>query len=257
MTLDMTDRVARTTVAFGSRVVMRRRTLPNGRAVVGALLVVVAGVGSFAVATRPGDTTAASYVVLVRPVGPGQRITAADLTMRTMTLDPAVADNAFSDPARVAGAVALAPLGAGQLLQRAEVATASSVDGTALPPAHELTIPVPSDRMPTGLRRGEAVAVLATYAGSGDARTIVTVQRALVLAVSEAGGSLTARGATRVTLALTQPEDVVETAHAAQVAELTLVRATLAAADLPATFTVDDVRPKGTAGTVTATRAGS
>ena len=224
----------------------------------GAVLLTAAGVGTFAVATDRTDAASTGYVVVTRAVQPGGRIRAEDLAVRPMSLDPAVAQNAFTDPGRLTGAVALAPLGSGQLLQRAEVAAATTVDGAALPPGHELTIPVPADRMPAGIRRGEVVAVLATYGSGSDARTVVTVQHATVLQLGEPGESLATRGSARLTLALTEPDDVVETAHAAQVAELTVVRATLAGDDLPPTFTDTQAKAKGSTGNTTAaTKAGS
>ena len=232
------------------KVLHRRRGLPNGRAVLGAVLLTVAGVGTFAAASNRADSSTVGYVIVTRPVAPGARITADDLAERAMSLDPVVAENAFTDRERLTGAVALAPLGAGQLVQRAEVSTASTIDGKPAAPAHELTIPVPTDRMPTGLRRGERVAVLATYGSGADARTVVTVQQALVLAVGEAGDTLAARGSARLTVALENPVDVVETAHAAQVAELTIVRTTLADSELPTTFTAE---PAATTKTATST----
>jgi SAF domain len=218
------------------RVLGKRRALPNGRAVLGALLISVAGFGSFALAAGGNEATPPHYVVLARPVAAGTRLLAEDLALRPIDLDPSTAEHAFGDPARLIGAVPLGPLGSGQLLQRAEVALATSVDGTTLPPGHELTIAVHADRLPPGLRRGERVAVLATTGTGTDARTEVTVQRAMVLHVGEPGDTLATRGATRLTLALAVPTDVIETAHAAQVAEITLVRMTLADRDLPATF---------------------
>ena len=231
------------TAVRGDRIVRPRPALRNGRAVAGALLIAVAGLGAFATAHRAGAAPATRWVVVARPVAPGARLTADDLTVRAMTLDPAVADNAFADPAPLVGAVTLAPLGTGQLVQRAEVAPATAVGGTVAP-GHELTIPVPADRLPVGLRRGEPVAVLATYGTGTDARTVVTVQRATVLAVGDAGDSLAARGTARLTVALPDPDTVVETAHAAQVAELTIVRATQSDQELPPAFTTESVRAK-------------
>lgn len=234
------------------RFLQRRRGLPNGRAVVGALLLTLAGVGTFAAASHRADSSAVRYVTVARAVAPGARITIADLEVRPLSLDRVVAENAFTNPTRLIGAVALAPLGAGQLVQRAEVATVPTVDGQAIPPGHELTIAVPTDRMPTGLRRGERVAVLATYGSGSAARTVTTVQHALVLAVGDAGDTLAARGSARLTLALQHPDDVVETAHAAQVAGLTVVRTTFAGSDLPATFSVETPSTKSLVGTKSA-----
>ena len=223
------------------RLLARRRGLPNGRAVLGGLLVTVAAVGTFAVASSRDDADRARYVVVARAVAPGARLTAADLALRPLALDADVASQSFTDPAAITGAVALGPLGAGQLLPRAGVALPSA--GAAdLPPSHELTIPVPIDRLPAGVRRGETVAVLATYGSGSEARTVVTVQQARVLAIGDAGDGVATRGTARLTVALADPTDVVETAHAAQVAELTIVRATLADGPLPATFAEPSTR---------------
>jgi len=233
---------ARATTSALGRSLQRRHSLPNGRAVLGALLLLVAGIGSFALAQRQGAATRTSYAVLVRAVAPGARLAAADVELRPMTLDPSVAANAFTDTGRLTGAVALGPLASGDLVQRSEIAPASTVDGSAVAPSHELTIPVPSDRMPAGLRRGETIAVLATYGNSADARTLVTVQHAIVLGISDPGDGLVTRGTTRLTLSLADPNDVVETAHAAHVGELTIVRATLANTDLPSSYSVPSAK---------------
>lgn len=238
-----------------SRSLQRRHSLPNGRAVVGALLLLVAGIGSFALAHRQGAVTRTSYAVLVHAVAPGARLAAGDLELRPMALDPSVAANAYTDTGRLTGAVALGPLAAGDLVQRSEIAPPSTVDGAAVGPSHELTIPVPSDRMPAGLRRGESIAVLATYGNSADARTLVTVQHAIVLGVSDPGDGLASRGTTRLTLSLADPTDVIETAHAAHVAELTIVRATLATSDLPSSYSVPSAKASTGVGGTAATGA--
>jgi len=46
------------------RFVQRRRGLPNGRAVVGALLLTMAGVGTFAAANHRSDPSAIRYVTV-------------------------------------------------------------------------------------------------------------------------------------------------------------------------------------------------
>lgn len=241
--------------AGGERILRRSRALPGGRAVVGALLIAVAGLGAFTMARRADATPDTSWVIVTHAVAPGARLTADDLALRPMRLDPDVAANAYGSLAGLEGAVALAPLGAGQLLARASVAPRTSAGPDGLAPAHELTLPVPVDRMPTGLRRGESVAVLATYGTGNDARTVVTVQRAVVLAVGDPGDGLTTRGTARLTVSLPDPAAVIETAHAAQVAELTVVRATQTDATLPESFATEALRAGAT--TTTSPRSGS
>jgi hypothetical protein len=213
----------------------RRRGLPSGRSVLGAVLVVTAGLGTFATASARHEADRARYVVVTRSVAPGTRLAAGDLTLRPLGLDADTAQQAFRDPAALVGAVALGPLGAGQVLPRSGVALVGDT-GRDLGPANELTIAVPAERLPPGLRRGETVAVLATMGSGADARTTVTVQGARVLGVGETDGTVTGRGSARLTVALADATDVVETAHAAHVAELSIVRTTFAAGALPATY---------------------
>ena len=48
-----------------------RRTLPSGRAVVGALLITMAAVGAFALGRRDDHAALPSYVVVTKAVAPG------------------------------------------------------------------------------------------------------------------------------------------------------------------------------------------
>ena len=202
----------------------RRSGLPGGRAVAGALLVVTASVGTFAVARQHDRAATTDYPVLIRAVDPGEPITDAVVTWRPMSLHDDVATRTFTDPGDLADAVALVPLSAGQLLQRDLVAVGADLDESS--GRRQLSIPVPADRTPTGLRRGEKVAVLATYGSGMDAVTVVTVESATVLAYESDRDAIGASDAARLTLALDDPLALVATAHAAQVAELTVVRTT-------------------------------
>jgi hypothetical protein len=216
--------------------------------VLGAVLVVTAGVGTFATASARREADRARYVVVTRAVAPGTRLSASDLTVRPLGLDADTAQQAFRDPAVLVGAVTLGPLGAGQVLPRAGVAVPGDAGREPAAAANELTIAVPAERLPPGLRRGETVAVLATTGSGADARTTVTVQGARVLAVGETDGTVAGRGSARLTLALPDPADVLETAHAAHVAELSIVRTTFAGTPLPAAYPEIPARATSTAG---------
>jgi hypothetical protein len=120
---------------------------------------------------------------------------------------------------------------AGELLQVGDVAPV----GAAPSPA-QLTIPVPGDRTPPDLRRGERVVLLATY-GSGDSATTVrAVPVATVLRYESERDAIGSSGEGRLTIALDDPAALVAAAHAAQVAELTVVRTTTDGAGIPETF---------------------
>ena len=171
--------------------------------------------------------------MLAADVDAGEVIAASDVVVHDLRLDDTVAAQTFSDSTSVVGSVALGPLSAGQLLQKNSIVEPRMIDGATVAASHELTIPVPAERTPPTLHRGEIISILATT-GSGDrAETAVVVADAIVLAIGEPTGSLSARGVRQLTLALPDPSTVVATAHAAQVADLTIVRATLAAEPLP------------------------
>lgn len=217
------------------RPLQRTRRLPSTRAVVGALLVVGAAAATLALAGRDRGAATSPYVVVTRSVAPGTRLTSDMLGVERFALGGDAAGQAYRDPIGLVGAVALGPLGAGQLVQRAEVAPANTSAGTTLT-GHELTVPVDPDRLPPALKRGERVAVLATYGGGNDASTVVVAQRAVVLAVDEPSTTLGASRAQRLTISLAEPAAVIEIAHASQAAHLTVVRATQTDEKLPASF---------------------
>lgn len=139
---------------------IRRPTLPNGRSMVGAALITLAMVAAFALANTGGDRPTTRYAVATKPIAPGTRLDASMLELRALQLDPDLAQQSFSDLAAVIGAVALGPIGAGQLVAPASVAPATRVNGEVVL-GHEVTIPVAKDRIPSNLRRGERIAVLA------------------------------------------------------------------------------------------------
>ena len=77
------------------------------------------------------------------------------------------------------------------------------------------------------------IMIPASTSGTGDtARTHVVVRAALVTDIdNESGQTIGSTSTVTVTLALTSPDDVLEAAHASQVAAVTLVRATKASGE--------------------------
>lgn len=210
--------------AVAPRAVRSRRGLPGGRAVLGGLLVAVAAVGTFA---AYGDATAGpstSYAVAAADLPVGHRIGPGDLDLRAMDLPDALADRAFTSPDALAGAVTLAPLGEGELVQAGGLLPAGATDA----PAAELSFAVPADRAVNGtLRPGERVDVLATYGTGTAAETHVVVRGALLLGNDDGVEAIGA--STRVlTVALDDADDVLALTHATRAGEVTVVRATTA-----------------------------
>jgi Flp pilus assembly protein CpaB len=204
----------------------RRTPLPSGRAVLGGLLVAVAALGVFAAyagAQQPPRTT---VVVATTSLPAGHRLSPSDLRTVQVDLPAGTASSTYASVDDLVGAVTLAPLDAEELVQRSAVLAA---DADA-PPVHEFSFPLERERAVDGdLRPGERVDLLATYGTGSDAYTVVLARGAVVSAVDDASsGSLTSSGSLVLTLALGSADEVLDVAHASQVASLTVVRATLA-----------------------------
>lgn len=197
---------------------------PNGRAVVGGLLVTVAAVTVFGAYTR-ADAGPGQHAVAVRGALPvGHRLTPDDLVVEPVALPPGTADATFTAVEQVLGAITLAPLEDDELVQRSAVRT----DGAALPAGHEFSFPVDRERAVDGaLKPGETVDLLGTYGSGGEAYTEVLARGSTVIAVQSNGRSgIGGSGGLVLTVALASADEVLDLAHAAQVADLTVVRAT-------------------------------
>lgn len=203
------------------RALRRGLTLPSGRAVVGALLVALAVVGLFAAAGRgePGPTSI--VVVAALPVAPGQVITAEDLRTTPVTLPAELAAQTISDPDAVVGAVSLAPLAPGELVQLSALRRGGAVGASP-----EVSVRLPAARALDGrIQRGETVDLVATLGPSGDACTSVIVTGAVVANTSGAGDKLlSAPDDLTLTLALRSMDEVLATVHASDQGKLTIVR---------------------------------
>ena len=210
------------------RSIVSRRSLPNGRALVGALLVTVAAVGAFVLSTRGDSGPGTEYLVLLRDIDAGGLVNAADVAYEPMTLSPELADIAFSSTSadttgHLDGATALRFLHAGALLLVPDLRGANRILGAETTEIHELTLPVPLDRTPDLLTRGDRVAILAYDARNED--TWVAVEDGLVLAYNTSGDSFGSSSQGRLTLGLSDPERVLRGAHLSFL-ELTVVLTT-------------------------------
>ena len=208
-----------------ARLARSASTRPTRRAVVGGLLVAAAAlVTLLAVRTndrRPGH----SIVIATRTIAPGERLDAASLEVRTIDIDDDLAQHDFSSTAQLVDGVALAPIGVGEAVQRSAVLQDSS--GERL---RQFSFPVDRERALNGdLRAGERVDILATFGTGSDATTTVLSRDALILrSVEQKSGTLSSSGSLILTVGLPSADQVLDAVHAAQVADLTVVRATLA-----------------------------
>jgi Flp pilus assembly protein CpaB len=191
---------------------------------VGGLLVTVAAVLVFAGYAGAQASPTTEVVVASGDLDPGDRITAADVELRTTDVGDDLSARAFDSVDELVGAVVLAPLAEGDLVQGSAVRVAGS--GAAQAALPQFSFPVDRDRALNGeLRAGELVDILATFGTGSSATTEVLAHRARVLAVQSAGsGSLGSSGRIVLTVALASDDVVVEVAHASQVAAITVVR---------------------------------
>lgn len=205
--------------------VTRRR--PNGRALLGGLLVTVAGVAAFTSVAHAGSVPGRTIAVAARDLSIGQHITAADLQIVTAPVPDELAAHSYSSADRLIGAVATSPIVSGELIQRSAVLADDGAGGSP-----EFSIPVDRDHAVNGdIRPGESVDVLATYGTGNDAVTIVLARDARVIRVEDTkSGALGSTGKLVTTLALGSGDQVLDAVHAAQVATITLVRSTRSSA---------------------------
>jgi Flp pilus assembly protein CpaB len=202
-----------------------RRALPTGRALVGGLLVTLAAVVVFATYAGAQDTPTSTVVVATRALDPGARLSPADVELRTVDLGGELLGRSFGSIDDLVGAVTLAPLAAGDLVQASAVRTVGA--GSVDPDDPQFSFAVERDRALNGeLRPGEIVDLLATFGTGTSASTKVLASSARVLAVEQAGsGTLGSSGRLVLTVALDDDDTVLDVAHASQVAAITVVRA--------------------------------
>ncbi len=204
-----------------------RRSLPSGRALVGGLLVTMAAVVVFAAYAGANEGPSTSVVVARRDLDPGQRLGADDVEVRSVEVSSEIADRSYSDATKLIGAVTLGPVGAGELVQEGAVRLDDgSSTGAAEAAGPEFSFPVDRERALAGdVRPGEEVDLLATFGSGSDATTEVLARRARILHVQEARtGTLGSSGRLVLTVGLASDAEVVDVAHASEVAVITLVR---------------------------------
>lgn len=209
-----------------ARVVARPPGIPGARAVVGGMLVALAGVGTFVSWQQASGSPEHSYAVAGEALAPGDPVTADTVRFVPIDLPAGVAAAAFDSPADLEGRVLVAPVGDGQLLQLGAVS-----DQVGGEPAAEVSITLGRDLAVDGrLRPGDTVDVYAT-----EDETSLAAMGLRVVAVTEAGGSFGDGSELTVTLALTDHADGAPIIQAAREGQVTLVRTTHAPARAPST----------------------
>lgn len=243
------------------RTIRPRRSLPGGRAVIGAFLVVVAAVGTFGAylsATAAPDTT---YMVATRSFEIGHVIEEGDLVgagagFRAVAIDLPDAQaaravtSATADAQRLLGQVVVAPIATGDLLQRTQFV---SVDGATDGVSMSFSLPV--DRALAGrVRAGERIDVIATTATAGSNASLTQlVARDVVVVSVDSGGDGLNGGRVTLTVELPDLATAQQLQHAVDTAQVALLRGGDPAAPTPDAVSSETVPDRTEAATGTST----
>lgn len=196
-----------------TRQVTRRRTLPGGRAVVGALLITAAAVGVFAAWLTATAAPTTRYVVAAVDIPPGTRVTADMVDHVAIDLPATQAERAVTNLDRVVDRVALGPVRAGDLVQASTFLAPETPVGTTT-----FTFAIPSSRALGGaIAAGDRIDVVATFDGS----TAFVARNVAVLGSSTSTG---ASGGTLITVAADDPATVLAIANALDTAQVHVAR---------------------------------
>jgi hypothetical protein len=201
------------------RTIDPRKGLPGARAIVGGLLVAVAGVCTFVAWQQASDTADRSYAVATRSILPGEPLTADDIRFEPIDLPDGLSAAAFTDTSGIEGRVALGPIGQGELVQVGQVS-----DPRQVSPAAELSFSIARDRAVDGrLRSGDLVDVFVTDDGG---TTAVAEGMQIVDAAAHDGGSFGTSGELTITVTIADPALREPLIQAVSEGEVTLVRST-------------------------------
>ena len=186
----------------------------------GGLLVAMAMLAAFALASRPHHGPTGRVVVARRAVRLGSRLSADDLRVESIDLPGRVGPGTYADPSDLDGAVALAPLEPGDIVERSSVALGGAGGSGA-----QVSFPLDRERALDGrIEPGEALDLLATYGTGEDARTVVVAHAVRLVDVDDDHQGLEGAGKLVVTVELPDPDLAVPVTRASTVASLTLVR---------------------------------
>lgn len=207
------------------RQIRPRRVWPGSRALVGGLLVAIAGLGLFAAYQRSGAPPSTAYVVATVDIAPGTTVTLDMVGLQNLELPASLAARAYmaGDDAELLGSVAVGPIAEGELLQRAALRPGS--DLRSAPAPHEQSFELDASRALNGdLRAGEYVDVIATIGTGSSATTELILADTLVVAVADPADAALGGDGVVITLALQHEADTVGLAAAVDTGRLTIVR---------------------------------
>ena len=197
----------------------RRRSLPNGKAVVGGLLVAAAAVVVFAAAVRGTDQgNPGSFVVAAHSLQAGSLLEPGDLATVTVRVPRSAAAQMFRSASSLDGRTVAVPLVSGELLEPSMLVPAGQVQ-----PLRPVTVAVDPATL-EGLYTGEPVDVLQTTGSDTSTAVTVVLRGATLFEASKPGSSLlTGPASATVTLGVSSLQEVESVIAAAHAGTLTIV----------------------------------
>lgn len=168
-------------------VLRTRRSLPSGRAVLGALLITLAAIGVL-FATRLNDEAAfQNVVVAANDLAPGTLIEADDVASVRLKLD-SQATWVINDVEDVIGNVTVGPVEQLEFLQRSNVVQGRP--GENMSGLAEVSIQIEPTQAPGSIAPGEIISVLATFDDVEPPVTRLVADRIVVLSFDDGNDGL-------------------------------------------------------------------
>lgn len=201
-----------------------QRGLPGSRAVLGGLLVTVAGLGTWWAATGAGTASSRSFVVAKHLIAPGDRLKSQDLQLASAELSPSLRKQSFAEVADLVGQVALGPIGPGGLVQSGMIGPPAGIAaGTS-----ELSFLVDTEWAVAGsLAVGDRVDIFATQTSAASSSTKRVLANTTIRRVAAAGGDGLGEHRSQVlTVGIEPPTSVRDFVDATRAATITVVRVT-------------------------------
>jgi len=184
------------------RSVTRRLPLPNGRALIGGLLVAVAAVGLVATQRRSVAEGGERVLIATRAIAPGATIVEDDLGWVSMTLYDGTAKRVFTESSDLAGKVAAVPIAADELISTAMIAASSPSASTG----RRVTLDLPAAGALDGaLTPGDRVDVVST--GDAEGSSTVIARGVMVAQVPDTDAVEGIGGNDRLRITLIAPDE--------------------------------------------------
>lgn len=196
--------------------------IPRQRALLGGLLIAIAAVLAFLASSGHSSPPSTDIVIARHRITPGMTLGEADIELVSIAITDAVAVHGFDSTEALIGASTLAPIDQGELVQRSAVRT---ITAGAEP---GFSFPIDREHAVDGdLRPGDSVDVLATFGSGIEAETAVLARSIRVSEITEGdASSVGGTGRLVITATFSSLDQVLDIAHAAQVAALTVIRTT-------------------------------